>query len=218
MKSKRWIIAGSVALALWMPANSALAFLITSTSQVFQVEASLSGVVLTNGFQASKEILTSADIINLARGRAMTDAVPSNEVLGWVVPCGAETPTSLIVFDTVASSNLVTVATNSLQGTVDNEVQSKTLHAQTADSMLATSFGATGNAANGWTSGILAFSIGVKFTGPGSCAVQSISAVSATGALGGLMKGVPVGNLKGIQAGAPFLNCFYLMKRSVLWS
>ena len=76
MKSKRWIIAGCAALALGMQADVALAFLITSTSQVFQVGASLSGVVLTNGFQASKDILTSADIINLARGRAMTDAVP----------------------------------------------------------------------------------------------------------------------------------------------
>lgn len=204
MKAKRWIVAGSVALAFGMLVDSAFAFSISSTTQVFQVEANLSGVVLTNGFQAYKDILTSADIINLARGRAMTSAVPTNEVLGLVIQCGDETPTSLVVFDTVANSNLVTVAAINLQGAVNNAAQSRTLRAQTTDSVLAASFGATGNSTNGWTSGILAFSMGEKLDVHAPCMVRTIGSASATGALGN-SRGTPAGSLSGIQAETPFV-------------
>ena len=203
MKAKRWIVAGCAALALGMLADSALAFPISPTSQVVQVEAKLSGVVLTNGFQASKDILTSADIINLARGRAMTNAVPPNEVLGLVVPCGEEAPTSLVVFDKGASNTLVFVADVNVLGAVENTIKSSTLRSNTADVVLAANLVATGDTTNGWTSGILAFSVGEKLNATGPCAIRSISGKSATGAMG-ILQGIPAGNLKGISAQTPF--------------
>jgi hypothetical protein len=200
MKARRWIVAGCAALALGV---LALAQASGSTSQVLQVEASLSGVVLTNGFTAYKDILTSADIINLARGRAMTSTALANEVLGLVVPCGEEAPTSLVVFDRVSSNTLVTVADINVLGAVENTIKSSTLRSNTTDVVLAANFGATGDTTNGWTSGILAFSMGEKFNATGPCAIQSISGKSATGAMGSL-QGIPAGNLKWINAGAPF--------------
>jgi hypothetical protein len=201
MKVKQWIVAGCAALSVGVLADGALAQLST-TSQVFQVEAKLSGVVLTNGFAASKHTLTSADIINLARGRAMTSAVPTNEVLGLLVPCGEEAPTSLVVFDAVSSNSLVTVADINLQGAIENGVQSRTLRSNTVDVVLAADFGVSGNTTNGWTSGVLAFSMGEKLNA-GPCMVRSIGPTSTTGALGSL-RGIPAGNLKGIQTGTPF--------------
>ena len=193
MKAKQWIAACGAALVFGMLADSTLAFPIDSTSQVVQVDASLSGVVLTNGFAAYKDILTSADIINLARGRAMTNAVPTNEVLSLVIPCGEDVPTSLVVFDKVSSNNLVTVADIDAQDVVEYKVsyvgRTQSSGRPRADAVLKANFGVTGDTTNGWTSGILAFPVLVRLENSGSCLVQSISAKTA------------VGNLKGISAG-----------------
>jgi len=203
MKMKRWIVAGSAALALCVLTDGAFAQDGGVTNQVFQVNASLSGVVLTNGFEAYKHVLTGADIINLARGRAMTNAVPANETLGLVVQCGDEAPTSLVVFDSVTSNTLVTVADITVLGVVENTVKSSTLRTNTADVVLAANFAATGDATNGWTSGILAFSMGEKLNPTESCVIRSISGKSATGALRSI-QGIPVGNLKGVNDSASF--------------
>jgi hypothetical protein len=189
-----------MALAAGVLASGALAQSST-TSQVFQVDANLFSVVLTNGFEASKGILTGADIINLARGRAVTSAVPTNELLGLVVQCGEDAPTSLIVFDNVSNTNLVTVANIDVQGVVQYTVSFvagiKSSGQLRADAVLAANFGVSGGVSNGWTSGILAFPVFEKFTNSGSCAVQSISGNSISG-------NSFVGNLKGIQSGTPF--------------
>ena len=197
MRTRRWIVTGWVALTAGVLASGALAQSST-TSQVLQVDANLLSVVLaTNGFEASKGILTGGDIINLARGRAVTSAVPTNELLGLVVQCGEDAPTSLIVFDKVLNTNLVTVAGIDVQNVVKYTVSFvagiKSSGRLRADAVLAANFGASGGVSNGWASGILAFPVFETFTNLGSCAVQNISAKNA------------VGNLKGIESGAPFV-------------
>jgi len=181
-------------LAAGVLAGGALAQ--STTSQVLQVDANLFSVVLTNGFEASKGILTGTNIINLARGRTVTSTVPANELLGLVVQCGEDAPTSLIVFDKDLNTNLVTVAGIDVQNVVEYTVSFvagiKSSGRLRADAVLAANFDASGAVSNGWTSGILAFPVFEKFTNSGSCAVQSISGNSV------------VGNLKGIQAGTPF--------------
>ena len=160
------------------------------------MDADLSSVVLTNGFESSKGILTGADIINLARGRAVTSAVPTNELLGLVIQCGEEAPTSLIVFDKVSNTNLVTVAEIDVQSVVEYTVSFiagiRSSGQLRADAVLAGNFGPSGGVSNGWASGILAFTVFETFTNSGSCAVQSISGKNVAG------------NLKGIESGAPF--------------
>jgi len=122
--------------------------------------------------------------------------VPTNEVLGLVIQCGEEAPTSLIVFDKVLASCLVTAADINVEATFDYTESfvkgASKSHELRADAALDAHFGATGNGNNGWTSGILAFPARVDFRNSGPCAVQGISANKA------------VGNLKGISGGTHF--------------
>ena len=205
MITRRWIVTGWMALAAGVLASGALAQ--STTSQVLQVDANLFSTVLTNGFESSKGILTDADIINLALGRSVTNTVSTNELLGLVVQCGEDAPTSLIVFDKDLNTNLVTVAGIDVQGVVEYTVSYvagiKSSGRLRADAVLAANFGVSGDTSNGWTSGILAFPVFEKFTNS-TCAVQSISAKSV------------VGNLKGINAGTT--NAIVITKGQIITS
>jgi len=50
-------------------------------------------------------------LINLARGRALTNAVPPNEVLAMVLPCDDSHPPRIVVLDKTSTNVLATVAT-----------------------------------------------------------------------------------------------------------
>lgn len=90
--------------------------LATTTNTVLKMTGKIS-VVTQGGDNSTPTILkvniTQNDIINLARGRARLTPVPANEVLALANDC-SEGPVKLIVFDTIASSNLVQLSSTTL--------------------------------------------------------------------------------------------------------
>jgi len=91
------------------------------TYQVYPVRFGLSGAIefldtnkivkdsgITNQL-VHPIVMKSADLVNLARGRNLRTAVPTNEVLALASVCGTNL-SKLIVFDPNTSSNLATIA------------------------------------------------------------------------------------------------------------
>jgi hypothetical protein len=76
---------------------------------VYALELSFSAVVVTDGALAKQKVTNEA-LVNLARGRAVDAPVPGNEVMALVFDC-ATGEGSLVVFDGLAGSVLVTWAT-----------------------------------------------------------------------------------------------------------
>lgn len=76
---------------------------------VYALELSFSGVVVTDG-ELAKQKVTNEALLNLARGRAVDAPVPGNEVMALVFDC-VTGEGSLVVFDGLAGSVLVTWAT-----------------------------------------------------------------------------------------------------------
>ena len=80
------------------------------TSDVFQVDTILKGFIQSGPVTNStieKVKIRSVDLINLAQGRTLGTPVPDNEILAFANHCLVDL--RLIVYDTNASSNLVTI-------------------------------------------------------------------------------------------------------------
>jgi hypothetical protein len=111
MNAKRWIMIGAmasaaVALTAWAIGVPATRTFRTTASvrAVFQVPNPLA----TNTALLAKDTFTGHDLVALALGTPLT-TVLSNQVLALEIDCGT-TEASLVVFDTVLSSNIVTIA------------------------------------------------------------------------------------------------------------
>src|SRR5881409_1196728 len=97
-----FVLLGAVA-----PATSS-----AGTSDVFRLQTTLHGVI-QRGFTntvISKVMITADDLINLAQRRTLGTPVPKNEVLALASDCPAN-ELRLLVFDSAAGSNLVTIGT-----------------------------------------------------------------------------------------------------------
>jgi hypothetical protein len=87
----------------------------TTTNFVFAADITLSGASqgtnTVGDFIIVKQSLVTADVVNLARGRALGAAVPINEVLAAAAGGTEVSPDlRLIVYDSSTQSNLATVA------------------------------------------------------------------------------------------------------------
>lgn len=78
---------------------------------VYGVNLSLGAVAVVDGALEKQKVGSDA-LVNLARSRAVEEAVPDNEVLAVVIDC-ATGEASLVVFDTAGGTVLVTIGTSS---------------------------------------------------------------------------------------------------------
>src|SRR5258706_5767412 len=80
------------------------------TSEVLRVNTTLEGVIQSGPASNSiieKVKIRAEDLVNLAQGRTLGTPVPNNEILAFANDCLVDL--RLIVYDTDASSNLVTI-------------------------------------------------------------------------------------------------------------
>lgn len=110
MKAKKWIVAGVIAstaavLTTWATIESSRTIRTTaSITAVYQTPNPLA----TNTATLAVESLAGHDIVNLALGTALETA-RTNQLLAMDINCNS-TEASLVIFDTVLSSNILTIA------------------------------------------------------------------------------------------------------------
>ena len=124
MKSRR-NIAVLVAVVLGLcGVQAARAQVVTGQVYEISLSGSASEVVTNSSSQdvVAKLTFTSAQLINLARGRDAGSVVPANEKLAVVIVFveSGDPSGSLIVYDTQSQSNLVTLADLDLGGAIDS--------------------------------------------------------------------------------------------------
>jgi hypothetical protein len=110
---------------------------------------------------------TSANIINLARGRSVNAAVPANEVLAALMNC--DTALSLVVYDTGSHTVLATIATPMESSSVGNSKQGM--------AVVAADINTNGNSSNGLTGGYLVFT-GKATLDANGCPIKGSTAVT----------------------------------------
>ena len=160
---KVWLRIGLVGLAAGLlPVGSARA----GTSDVFQLQTVIHGVPQWDknndpGVPLIWPVeIRDVDLINLGLGRPLTTAVPNNEKLGLVTQC-VSNDMRIIVYDTAAQSNLVTLG--DLQAV--SVVEGLRGHRLTRNVVAELTFRFAGTPTTGLTSSSLADLLGHLVTG-----------------------------------------------------
>ena len=119
---KAWLQLSAVTMvAGWLLAATAEA----GSSDVYRLQTTIKGVTqwdLNNnpGTPRAQAVqIREVDLINLGRGRSLTNPVPSNEHLALVTQCGNNN-LRIIVYDKTTQSNLATIATLQAVSAIDN--------------------------------------------------------------------------------------------------
>lgn len=167
----KMLIVGTILLGLVLTSRA-------QTYQVYPVKFVLSGAIqfvpadnvytnfggittnlIVNPQPVHPVVIKGEDLVNLARGRNLGTPLPNNEVLALASVCGTNL-SKIVVFDTVASSNLATIAElNAIYEAVGYKghgATNKTVNITTnLESAIQVTIPGAGNSTNALTGGLL---------------------------------------------------------------
>ncbi len=171
------------------------------TNKAFQVTVKLSAVfedeIATNKTVIGKTNVTTQNIIDLALGRSMSNSVPTNIVLAFVLDCG-DNNGAFAVIDTTSNAVLTVLGAMTADGASATTGKGQA-------SVLTYNW-STGDSTNGFTGGWLAFT-GTTVSSPtNACPLLSFSGKTGLGVLQGVNNGqefkilIPKGSLTTVRS------------------